>query len=116
MALPSSEASSTASLASPRAGRLCWGVFLVLSAVYLLTANGHVLGQDQEYYYRMSRALVLERSFAIEPLGASNEAGSLGADGRFYAQYPPALPLALAPLVALGRLLEDPAADLRDAS
>src|SRR5205823_4660573 len=47
--------------------------------------------------------------------GASNEAGSLGADGRFYAQYPPALPLALAPLVALGRLLEDPAADLRDA-
>src|SRR5947208_14591510 len=110
MALPSSEASSTASLASPRAERLCWGVFLVLSAVYLLTANGHVLGQDQEYYYRTARALVLERSFAIEPLGDPVESGGWGGDGAVFSQKSPALAVGPAAPVGLGGPPGGPAA------
>src|SRR5437762_7597540 len=73
---------TTAPLAPVATRRLCWGIFLVLQAIYLLTANGHLLGQDQEYYYRTARALVLERSFAIEPLGDPVESGGWGVDGR----------------------------------
>src|SRR6476660_7087512 len=53
--------------APPRGGRwrLAAGVFLVTLAMYVLTANGHLQGQDQEYYYRMAQSLALKRSFAV---------------------------------------------------
>ncbi|MBA2446738.1 MAG: hypothetical protein H0V51_01795 [Chloroflexi bacterium] len=88
------------------AGRACWGVFLLSLAGLLLTANGHHTGQDQEYNFRTARALLLERSFAIEPLNAANEAGMVGPDGRFYAHYAPGLPLLMAPVILVGRGLE----------
>ena len=85
----------------PSAQRLCWGIFLVSLAAFLLTAGVRLLGQDQEYYYRMARAIALVRSFAVEPLvvGGTEVSGARGPDGRFYAQYAPGLPLALAPVL-----------------
>ena len=94
------------------AGRLAWGIFLVTLAGYLLTGSGHTTGQDQEYYYRMARALVLERSFAIEPLQVETEASRRGVDGRFYAIYAPGLPVVLAPFVLAGRSLGEVGAAL----
>lgn len=95
--------------------RLGCGVALVATAVYLLTANGHLLGQDQEYFYRMARSLALEGSFAVEPqvIGERELAGGRGTDGRFYAQYAPGLPTVLAPLVLAGRALAGPLRGLR---
>jgi hypothetical protein len=79
------------------------GLTLLVAGVYLLTASGHLDGQDQEYYYRMARSLAREHTFSIEPLVYKNTeiAGARGRDGRFYPQYAPGLPLALSPLVAL---------------
>jgi hypothetical protein len=88
-------------------GRLCCGVFLLTLAVYLMTASGHLQGPDQEYYYRMARAVTVERSFAVEPLPDVG-GGGYGVDGRFYAQYAPGLPLALVPLVVIGQGLAGP--------
>jgi hypothetical protein len=83
-------------------------------AVYLLSAPGHLEGKDQEFLYRMARAWLLERSFAVEPFGPPDELpGRYGRDGRFYTQYGPGLPLALAPLVGLGRVLVRPVDALR---
>jgi hypothetical protein len=96
------------------AHRLCWGVFLLSLAVYLLTANGHLQGADQEYFYRIAWALARDHSLAIEQWDPSpGAAGARGVDGRFYAQYAPGLPLALAPLVLLGHQLTEPIADIR---
>src|SRR6266498_2036358 len=92
--------------------RFGWGVFLLILALYLLSANGHLLGQDHEYFYRMARSLARDGSFAVEPLGL-REAGSRGVDGRFYAQYAPGLPVALAPFVLVAHHLTGPAASLR---
>jgi hypothetical protein len=77
---------------------------LVVQAVYLLSASGHLRGQDQEYFYRMARSIAREHTFAIEPLVLNNKelAGARGRDGKFYAQYAPGLPLMLAPIVLLG--------------
>jgi hypothetical protein len=94
------------------ARRLYAGVFLFTLSVYLLTANGHLQGPDQEYFYRMARALVLDQSFAVEPLGQGATTGARGVDGRFYAQYAPGLPLALAPVVGLGHALAGPIGSL----
>src|SRR5216683_5686234 len=87
--------------------RLSLGVFSVVLAVYLTTANGHLLGQDQEYFYRMAEAVALRGSFAIQPItNAGVElAGARGVDGQFYGQYAPGLPVALAPVVLVGRAL-----------
>jgi hypothetical protein len=96
----------------PSARRLSWGVFLVSLSAFLLTASGRLLGQDQEYYYRMASAIALDRSFAVQPLvvGGTEASGARGPDGRFYTQYAPGLPLALAPVVLAGRLLAVPVA------
>lgn len=77
---------------------------LIATGLYLLTASGHLLGQDEEYYYRMARSVARDHSFAIEPLVFRNIeiAGARGEDGSFYAEYAPGLPVALAPLVLLG--------------
>src|SRR5919197_3299835 len=97
----------------PAARRVCWGVFLLSLAAYLLTANGHLQIPDAEYFYRMARAVALDHSFAIKPLESGDKVpGARGPDGRFYAQYAPGLPLALAPLVLIGRGLADPVATL----
>ena len=79
------------------------GLTLLVAGVYLLTASGHLDGQDQEYYYRMARSLAQEKTFSIEPLVYNNTeiAGARGRDGRFYPQYAPGLPVALSPLVIL---------------
>jgi hypothetical protein len=97
------------------ARRLYGGIFLLTLAIYLLTASGHLLGQDQEYFYRMARSLALEQSFAIEPLVFQGRelAGGRGNDGRFYPQYAPGLSVALAPLALLGRGLAGPMEALR---
>lgn len=102
----STEPLSEDRVARMSARRVCWGVFMLSLAGFLLTANGHHTGQDQEYYFRTARALLLERSFAIEPLYAVNEAGRIGPDGRFYAHYAPGLPLLMAPVILVGRSLE----------
>jgi hypothetical protein len=94
-------------------GRLCWGVFMFTLGVYLMTASGHLQGQDQEYYYRMAQALIQDGSFAIEPMTQDATTGARGVDGRFYTQYAPGLPIALAPLVAAGRGVAGPIASLR---
>jgi len=84
--------------------RVAVGLVLSVQALYLLSANGHLQAQDQEYYYRMARSLAREHTFAIEPLVFQNKelAGGRGRDGRFYGQYAPGLPMALVPLVLLG--------------
>ena len=84
--------------------RAAVGLVLVVQAVYLLSASGHLRGQDQEYFYRMARSIAREHTFAIEPLVLNNKelAGARGRDGKFYAQYAPGLPLMLAPIVLLG--------------
>jgi len=102
---------STEPLPAPRilprsARRVCWGVFCLTLAVYVVTASGHYVGQDQEYTYRTARALVEQGTFAIQPLEQPNEAGRIGVDGRFYAHYAPGLSLAMAPLIPVGRGLE----------
>src|SRR5438105_7267948 len=91
-------------MSSKPAVKIAFGLVLVVSAIYLLTANGHLLGQDQELHYRMARSIAREHTFAIEPLvfGNIELAGARGRDGRFYAQYAPGLPIALAPLISLG--------------
>jgi len=90
--------------AAPRS--LAGGVFLLTLAVYLMTANGHVLGEDQEYLFRMAHALAQHGSFAIEPLGEGGaELGSYGVDGRFYSEYAPGFALALAPVGWVGEHL-----------
>jgi hypothetical protein len=110
-------APETRGRAAPRqtsARRVCWGVSLLSLAVYLLSANGHLQGPDQEYFYLMARALALNRSFAIEQWQTGpGTAGARGVDGQFYAQYAPGLPLTLAPLVALGHGLAEPIAAVR---
>ena len=58
----------------------------------------------------MAQSIARNGSFAIEPLGfGASEAGQVGVDGRFYAQYAPGLPLLLAPLVLIGQSLAGPA-------
>ena len=92
-----------------RCVRIALGLALVVAAIYLLTANGHLLGQDQEFYYRMARSLAHERTFAIEPLvfRGTEIGGARGRDGRFYAQYAPGLPVLLAPIVRVGDSLRE---------
>ena len=102
----SADPSAAGRAATVSARRACWGVFFLSLAGFLLTSSGHYTGQDQEYYFRTARALVLERSFAIEPMNVLNEAGRIGPDGRFYAHYAPGLPLLMAPVVLVGRGLE----------
>src|SRR5438067_5673181 len=84
--------------------RIAVGLTLFVQAVYLLSANGHLHGQDQECFYRMARSIARERTFAIEPLVFQNRelGGARGRDNLFYAQYAPGLPIALAPLVLVG--------------
>jgi hypothetical protein len=84
--------------------RVVIGIFLVVQSFYLLSASGHLRGQDQEYFYRMARSLAREHTFAIEPLvlGEAELAGVRGRDDRFYSRYAPGLPVALAPIVLLG--------------
>ena len=94
-----------ASVTPPRSAlRVAVGLVLVVQALYLLSASGHLRGQDQEYFYRMACSIARERTFAIEPLVLKNKelAGARGRDGKFYAQYAPGLPLMLAPVVLLG--------------
>src|SRR6266513_1328484 len=93
-----------ASLEMKLALRVAAGLVLFVQAVYLLSASGHLRGQDQEYFYRMARSLAREHTFAIEPLvlGEAELAGVRGHDGRFYSRYAPGLPVALAPIVSLG--------------
>ncbi len=57
----------------------------------------------------MAQSIARNRSFAIEPLGFQNDAGQVGVEGRFYAQYAPGLPVALVPLVLIGQSLARPA-------
>jgi hypothetical protein len=87
--------------------RVVVGIFFIVQSLYLLSASGHLRGQDQEYFYRMARSLARERTFAIEPLvlGEAELAGVRGRDGRFYSRYAPGLPAALAPIVLLGDAL-----------
>jgi len=89
-------------------------VALIATGFYLLTASGHLLGQDEEYYYRMARSVARDHSFTIEPLVFRNTeiAGARGVDGRFYAEYAPGLPVALAPLVLLGDAINALPSDL----
>jgi hypothetical protein len=90
------------------------GLTLLVAGVYLFTASGHLDGQDQEYYFRMARAIAHERTFAIEPLVFQNTeiAGRRGRDGQFYAEYAPALPMAIAPLIAFADLFQSSGANL----
>jgi len=90
------------------------GVTLVTLAFYLFSASGHLTGQDQEYFYRTARAIAREHAFAIEPikLGDVELAGTRGRDGKFYSQYAPGLPVALAPLVCLADKLHLPVANI----
>jgi len=64
---------------------------------------------EPEYYYRISRFLAREHTFAIEPLVFQNKelADSRGRDGLFYAQYAPGLPIALVPLVLAGDRMKE---------
>src|SRR5260370_12545190 len=84
--------------------KIAFGLVLLGSGLSLLTANGHLLGQDQEYYYRIARSIAHQHTFAVEPLvfGKTELAGARGRNGRFYAQYAPGLPTVLAPLILLG--------------
>jgi hypothetical protein len=84
--------------------KIAFGLALLVSGLYLVTANGHLLGQDQEYYYRIARSIAHQHTFAVKPLvfGKTELAGARGRDGRFYAQYAPGLPTVLAPLILLG--------------
>src|SRR5262245_48544731 len=93
--------------------QVSWGVFCCAMAVYLATANGHLVGPDQEHFYRMARSVVFDRSFAIEPISEGLLVTPRGIDGRNYAVYAPGLPLALAPLVLLGQLWSEPGWMLR---
>ncbi len=90
-------------IAGPRL-RAVAGIFFIVQSFYLLSASGHLRGQDQEYFYRMARSLAREQTFAIEPLvlGEAELAGVRGHDGRFYSRYAPGLPVALAPIVSFG--------------
>jgi hypothetical protein len=90
------------------------GVGLTVLAIYLLTASGHVTGQDQEYFYRTARSLARDGSFAIEPIKLNDVelAGARGRDGRFYSQYAPGLSVAMAPLVCLADKLRPPIAQV----
>lgn len=85
------------------------GLSLFVAGVYLLTASGHLGGQDQEYYYRMARAVAHQRTFAIEPLTfqGTEIAGRRGRDGNFFAEYAPGLPTAMAPLIAFADFSSD---------
>ena len=79
------------------------GVALIALAFYLFSASGHLIGQDQEYFYRTARAIAREHSFAIQPIVLDDVelAGTRGRDGRFYSQYAPGLSVAIAPLIWL---------------
>src|ERR1700686_1614950 len=93
------------SVTPPRSAlRVAVGLALFVQAVYLLSANGHLQSQDQEYFYRMARSMAREHTFAIEPLvfQYKERAGARGRDGLFYAQYALGLPMALVPLVLVG--------------
>jgi hypothetical protein len=97
--------SAGTSVTPPRSAlRVALGLVLFVQALYLLSASGHLRGQDQEYFYRMACSIAREHTFAIEPLVLNNRelAGARGRDGKFYAQYAPGLPLLLAPIVLLG--------------
>ena len=61
----------------------------------------------------MGRAIAHERTLAIEPLVFQNTeiAGRRGRDGNFYAEYAPALPVAIAPVVAFADLFRNSVAD-----
>jgi hypothetical protein len=93
--------------ASSTPRRLGWGVFLLALAVYLVTANGHLLGQDQESFYQVAQAIAVDHTFAIAPSdpGVVGGSGYLGRDGRRYSGYAPGWSVALAPLVLYGRAL-----------
>ena len=102
--------SARKSVTPPRSAlRVALGLVLFVQALYLLSASGHLRGQDQEYFYRMARSLAREHTFAIEPLVLNNNelAGARGPDGKFYAQYAPGLPLLLAPIVLLGDTINE---------
>ena len=76
------------SVTPPRSAlRVAVGLVLSAQALYLLSANGHLQSQDQEYYYRMARSIAREHTFAIEPLVFQNKeiAGARGRDSFFYA-------------------------------
>src|SRR6266516_5992405 len=62
----------------------------------------------------MARSLVLEHSFAVEPLVFEGQElqGARGVDGQFYAQFGPGMAVALAPFVLVGRQLTGPLAAL----
>ena len=61
----------------------------------------------------MARAIAHEQTFAIEALVFQNTeiAGRRGRDWQFYAEYAPALPMAIAPLVAFADLFQSSVAD-----
>src|SRR5207302_8141589 len=88
--------------------KLAIGAALFVLAIYLITASGHLAGQDQEYFYRMARSISRHGSFAIEPLSQLERelAGTRGREGRFYAQYAPGFPVLIAPFVFLGNITD----------
>jgi hypothetical protein len=90
------------------------GVIFLALAFYIFSASGHLTGQDQEYFYRTARAIARDHTFAIEPITLRDIelAGTRGREGKFYAQYAPGLPVALAPLVRLADKLQPPVANI----
>jgi hypothetical protein len=91
------------------------GLTFLVAGIYLFTASGHLDGQDQEYYYRMARAVAQQHKFAIEPLVFQDTeiAGRRGRNGHFYAEYAAGLPLMMAPWVASADLCSTPAAEFQ---
>src|SRR5436853_3569693 len=90
---------------------------MMVAGLYLTTASDHLDGQDQEYYFRMARALAHERTFAIEPLVFQNTeiAGRRGRGDQFYAEYAPGLSVAMVPLIALADVFPNVAYQVQSA-
>jgi hypothetical protein len=78
-------------------------LFLLLSAIYLLTFGGHFYSGDGIEMWRTSVSLVLRGELALEQDTPGRTWGYPGADGRRYSPYALGLSLVEAPFYVLGR-------------
>lgn len=71
---------------------------LFFASLFILTIGTRLESSDAQVMYETSRALAFERTFAL-PMDFGLPQIRRGADGRYYSQYDPGLPLLAAPLV-----------------
>jgi len=121
---PTDESAPRASVPRANARRVAALLFILLTALYLLSASLRIDSGDGERMYQVSYSLVTGQGFAIpvepltsdffgpwgevQPVGVlkgGDGYGMWGIDGRYYAKYGLGWSLAAAPFCALGRVV-----------